>query len=337
MVFYYAYRPFCGGFDMNQLKCAIVTLGLLACVSTSPLKSDSLLSQQSPTAGMDESLTRSPAEGAVEVVTPEDCAFYRQGRPLRSERIIVYQQPAYLTDKDYYWTTIYYSDEYHKRTLAFQPPNQRSDDTVQPKNSSVFKLDIATGEPQKDGLFDPDGARVKRPQDYTHLTLIITAHSYERTRERVIGIYSDSRSYRIDQDFAGHMEGGFFIHANKPTYIRTGSMLAGFERILVPDGTPETGEFFIRTDVGGEVSSVLQCHTLQYYPNPSCTLFEKVGIFKTEVYFNRRFLSLVDTIRSHSRRFTACLTVQNPPPKLTSQPSPPYPSPSLGAAASPGP
>ncbi|MDB5593991.1 MAG: hypothetical protein JWM36_952 [Hyphomicrobiales bacterium] len=299
---------------MKQMKCAIVTLGLLACVTTAPLKSDSLLSQQPPAAGMDEPMTSSPSAGSVEVVTPEDCAFYRQGGPLRSERIVVYQQPAYLTDKDYYWTTINYRDEYlDKRTLAFQPLDRRSDGTMPPKNNDAFTLDIATGEPQKDGLFDPDRARGKRPQDYTHSTLLVSAHAYERTPERVIGIYSRSRSYRVDEDFVGHMEGGFFVHANKPTYIRTGSVLVGFERILVPDGAPETGEFFIRTGAGGEVSSVLQCDTLQYYPNPLCTLFENVGIFKTEVYFSRRFLSLIDAIRSHSRRFTACLTVQNAP------------------------
>ena len=258
------------------------------------------------------------ADGAIEQVTAEDCAFYRRGGNMKTEDIVVYNGDNKILangqrELGFYWTKIYYSEPYfNKVALNFKPMTRRPDGTYPPLNGGGFLIDIATGEPEKDGQNDYSRAgKLPRPQDYTHFSLRVSAHSYNRTPERTIGIYSRSRSF-LSMVWEGYMDGGFFIHTKKPDYTRTGTRLYGFERIIIPDAEAYIGDFFILTDRNDEVASVLHCSLFQVYPNPDCRIEDQVGIFSMTAHFNRTQLADVNQIRHHARRFTACLTVPIP-------------------------
>lgn len=288
---------------------------------TSSYASDSTTVIPPYTQSKDMPIRTGTALGSIENVTQEDCAFYRNGRKIVELDIAVYRLRAKPGIADHLvpgidstityfdWTKIYFPDEYvNKDAKNFLPMTIRKDGTYPPENGGLFRLDIETGEPEKDGVTNRNGF-VLSPMKYTHFNLLASAKFYERTPENIIDIYSHSKNFTIEDYFSGYLDDGYFIRTRKLNYILTKNIFFGFQEILIPEKRFETGDFYIRSDLNGEVESVLNCNKLEQYPNPQCNLYEKVGIFAVSAGFNRSQVSHVNQIRYHARRFVACLTV----------------------------
>lgn len=101
-----------------------------------------------------------------------------------------------------------------------------------------------------------------------------------------------------------------------PQVVRTGKMFHGFERIDIPSARilpfqTSRQDWFAQFDAEGAITAVMECAVPGTVPLANCSIDAKTEYFEMEVGgFRRNQLDELETILTHARNFTACLTWQ---------------------------
>lgn len=208
----------------------------------------------------------------------EDCSLYRQGETVTFP-IGIYEVPPI-----------------HGGTMTLQPVTVTHDYlglfgflelTEEANETASFEVEIGSGLP-------PQEPGRSRPFQQTHLGLLVHGLAYNQP------------GFSLGALAAAPVGEPLTIHP----FEVVGGGPSGFSEVRVEGQAhyvTAEDQLFVELGTDGRIIAVMSCKRLGAVPNPTCSLVEQVGPFKTKAWFRRVELPRLDVVRARVAHFTGCL------------------------------